>query len=265
MASTPTAAATATSAAKVRNVLRISDACQNVAEFLDAVRRDILPPGNLTKTKRNAICRDLVVVIESLTNAHDLGYASTGKLSATKQNKKAHKKAKRAEKIIMREEERTKRKKKNTMAKPPALQLLKRFNDAAATALSDLSSGNDLAVIDVSPEDAAADDATDIVGNRTLGDTVRQTRSGSFGILMKLPPLTPGYESYSPKEVIDFLMGEVDKQDEMRAKKQLGLQDRISELKNIKLYMSEKNLVPCSVGNINKVVRIFKKTGAYPP
>jgi len=79
---------------------------------LDLVRRDLLPsPDNetISKKKRKEICRDLVAVVESLSNANELGYASSGKLSPTKQTTKAHKKVKRAEKIAMHEEGRRKK------------------------------------------------------------------------------------------------------------------------------------------------------------
>jgi len=74
-----------------------------MAEFIDTVRRDLLPESKLNKARRNEICRDPVVLVKSLMNADDLGYASTGKISPTKQMKRAHKKVKRAEQIARQE------------------------------------------------------------------------------------------------------------------------------------------------------------------
>lgn len=250
-----TVAAAATSAAKVQNILRISDACFHAAEHLNSIRCAILPTDdnvNLTKTKRNEICRDLVLLVASLTNAHEFGYASTGKLSPMKQGKKAHKKVKREEKLLQREEQ---RKKKNVASKPTSIQALKLFNDVATAALSDITNLN---------IGAASPTSNSVAASRTLGDAVRQTRSGSFGIMLKLPPLSPGYVVYSPKEAIDFVLKEMDVQSEMKAKNQKGLRDRMMELKKMKDYMAANKLIPCTADNLNRMVRDFKKTKAYP-
>lgn len=249
----------ANDARKIENILRISDTCLHVASFLDTVRLTLLPSSStrITIQKREEICRDLVAVVESLSNAHNLGYASTGTLSPSKLIQKAHKKVKRAEKIIATEEMRKNPRK--VAMKLDALQLLKKFNDFAASELSPRLRNEPASALVES-----CSEALDSNVSASLGNTVQQTCSESSGIVAKLPPMTPGFSVYSPKEVIDFIMGETKKVEEMKEKGMKGSKAAMSELKAVRKYMEQKGLIPCSASNVNRMVLKFKKSGVYP-
>jgi hypothetical protein len=236
-------------AEKIENFLNIGDSCYFVAQYLEdelltALDPTIAPGENLSKTKRTSLCANLKIIIKAMTVAHDLSYASSSRISQVHQEKKAHEKGQREAKRQRKENERrnwAKGKKKRHVS----INLLEDFYSKADVYPSSDSSGEESDVLLVAS---------------APGPTTRSEATWAD----RLPPLRTGFLQYSPKEAIDFVMREVDKIDQARQSREKGLRAMIQELKEIKLYLVDKNKIPCSVKNLDRVVREFKKKKIYP-
>jgi hypothetical protein len=240
-------------AEKIQNFLSIGDSCHFAAKYLEDELLTALDPTtsgtNLSKSKRTSLCTNLKIIIKSLTMAHDLSYASSSRLSHTRQEKWAHQICAREAKRQRKDLER--RSLKQTKKKHDSIPFLEEFNSKVLASLSsDSSSGYE----------SAGEES------HIAAPAPRKTRSfaSAFGWMERLPPLQPGYHQYSPKDAIDFVIGEIDKIDQARESGAKGIGAMVSDLKAAKQYLCDKKRIPCTIKNLERVVRKFKKTKIYP-
>jgi hypothetical protein len=212
-------------------------------ELLTALDPRTDPGDNLSKSKRTSLCANLKIIIKSLTVAHDLSYASSSRISHVRQEIRAHEKGEREAKRQRKENERrnwTKEKKKRHVS----ISLLEDFCSKADVYLS---------------SDSSDEESDVLVASAPAPTTPSEVRWAD-----RLPPLQIGFLQYSPKEAIDFVVREVDKIDQARQSGEKGVMAMTRELKAIKVYLVEKKKIPCSVKNLDRVVREFKTKKIYP-
>jgi hypothetical protein len=246
-------------AEKIENFLNIGDSCEFAAKYLEDELLTALDPttdpgGNLSKAKRTSLCSNLKIIIKALTVAHDLSYKSSSRISHIRQQKRAHDKCKREAKRQRKEMLRRLVLKNTQEDKHFSIPLLEEFHSKAYASLSsDSSSGDD---------SAGEDDES--YGPAPVSQHQTRSVTSAPGWMKRLPPLQPGYTQYSPKDVIDFVISEIENIDKARESGEKGVKAMVSDLKEAKNYLFDEKRIPCTVKNLERVIRHFKDNGIYP-